>query len=152
MLCQLDDWLQEHSSLLIFLSSLKKTVFIYDCCDLFTKYLKNARCDTVEVHFILLLFTVIETHYWTNCWIYDFFFCSFKCWWLFSGFCELPSYFFFSVWYMSVNCAFTCNLLPYNVYTYTSNCWINRSIITLEPQPAFTTCAGLFDSILNETG
>lgn len=141
-----------YSSLLIFFSSLKKTVFIYNCCDLFTKYLKHASCDTVEVHFILLLFTVIETHYWTNCWIYDIIFLFFQVLMVIFRVLWTSILFFFSVWYMSVNCAFTCNLLPYNVYTYTSNCWINRSIITLEPQPAFTTCAGLFDSILNETG
>lgn len=53
-------------------------------------------------------------------------------------------YFFFS----QCDTCLLCLKLPYNVYTYTSNCWINSSInITLEPQPAFTTlttCAGLF--------
>lgn len=110
------------------------------------KVLKECKLwyTVVEVYFILLIFTVTKTDYLTkllNLWHV---FGSFKCWWLFSGFCELPSFFFYS----QCDTCLLCLKLPYTVYTYTSNCWINSSInITLEPQPAFTTlttCAGLF--------
>lgn len=91
---------------------------------------------------------------WQNCWIYDTFLVLSSVDGYFQGSANFRPFFFF---YSQCDPCLLCLQLPYNVYTYTSNCWINRSIITLEPQPAFTTlttCAGLFCiwSHFNETG
>lgn len=104
MLCQLDDWLQEQSSLLIFIFFLINCIKIWLLWFVY-KVLKECKLwyTVVEVYFILLIFTVTKTDYLTKLLNLRHVFGSFKCWWLFSGFCELPSFiFFFSMWYMSV--------------------------------------------------
>lgn len=120
------------------------------------KVLKECKLwyTVVEVYFILLIFTVTKTDFLTNCWIYDTFLVLSSVDGYFQGSVNFRPLFFFS----QCDTCLLCLKLPYNVYTYTSNCWINSSInITLEPQPAFTTlttCAGLFRiwRHFNETG
>lgn len=135
MLCQLDDWLQEQSSLLIFIFFLINCIKIWLLWFVY-KVLKECKLwyTVVEVYFILLIFTVTKTDYLTNCWIYDMFLVLSSVDGYFQGSAN------FRPLFSQCDTCLLCLKLPYNVYTYTSNCWINRSInITLEPHSIYNT-------------